>query len=176
MKSDVLVADIGGTNARFAVARIDGDAVSLGAIETFRREDYETVEKAAAAFLLTVHAKPSAACFAVAGPITDDIVEFTNSPWVLDLAEVKKRLALDRIATDYANGTLRLTTRQTFQFHGVIKSNMRRTMQAIDAAALDTLRSRTDFADAVARRIATMTPAERRQFEALMKLNAAGRN
>jgi sulfite reductase (NADPH) hemoprotein beta-component len=48
-------------------------------------------------------------------------------------------LALDQIATDYANGTLRLTTRQTFQFHGVIKSNMRRTMQAIDAALLDTL-------------------------------------
>ncbi len=48
-------------------------------------------------------------------------------------------LALDQIATDYANGALRLTTRQTFQFHGVIKSNMRRTMQAIDAALLDTL-------------------------------------
>jgi sulfite reductase (NADPH) hemoprotein beta-component len=48
-------------------------------------------------------------------------------------------LALDKIATDYANGTLRLTTRQTFQYHGVIKSNMRRTMQALDAALLDTL-------------------------------------
>jgi sulfite reductase (NADPH) hemoprotein beta-component len=48
-------------------------------------------------------------------------------------------LALDRIAGAYANGTLRLTTRQTFQFHGVIKSNMRATMQAIDAALFDTL-------------------------------------
>jgi len=48
-------------------------------------------------------------------------------------------LALDRIAGDYANGTLRLTTRQTFQFHGVIKANMRPTMQAINAALLDTL-------------------------------------
>lgn len=48
-------------------------------------------------------------------------------------------LALDRIAGDYANGTLRLTTRQTFQFHGVIKSNMRATMKAIEAALLDTL-------------------------------------
>jgi sulfite reductase (NADPH) hemoprotein beta-component len=48
-------------------------------------------------------------------------------------------LALDKIAGDYANGALRLTTRQTFQFHGVIKSNMRRTMQAIDAALLDTI-------------------------------------
>jgi sulfite reductase (NADPH) hemoprotein beta-component len=48
-------------------------------------------------------------------------------------------LKLDRIARDYANGTLRLTTRQTFQYHGVIKSNLKRTMQAIDAALLDTL-------------------------------------
>ena len=43
-------------------------------------------------------------------------------------------LQMDRIAGDYANGTLRLTTRQTFQFHGVIKQNLRRTMQAIDRA------------------------------------------
>jgi len=48
-------------------------------------------------------------------------------------------LRMDRIARDYANGTLRLTTRQTFQFHGVIKSNLRTTMKAIDAALLDTL-------------------------------------
>jgi sulfite reductase (NADPH) hemoprotein beta-component len=48
-------------------------------------------------------------------------------------------LQLDRIARDYANQSLRLTTRQTFQFHGVIKSNLKRTMQAIDAALLDTI-------------------------------------
>jgi sulfite reductase (NADPH) hemoprotein beta-component len=48
-------------------------------------------------------------------------------------------LALDQIAGDYANGSLRLTTRQTFQFHGVLKSNMRRTMQGIHASLLDTL-------------------------------------
>jgi sulfite reductase (NADPH) hemoprotein beta-component len=48
-------------------------------------------------------------------------------------------LALDKITEDYATGTLRLTTRQTFQFHGVLKSNMRATMQAINAALLDTL-------------------------------------
>ena len=48
-------------------------------------------------------------------------------------------LQLDRLAQDYANGTLRLTTRQTFQFHGVIKSNLKTAMKAIDAALLDTL-------------------------------------
>ncbi len=48
-------------------------------------------------------------------------------------------LQMDRIARDYANETLRLTTRQTFQFHGVIKNNLKTTMKAIDAALLDTL-------------------------------------
>lgn len=51
----------------------------------------------------------------------------------------KQWLQLDAIAGTYANHSLRLTTRQTFQFHGVIKSNMKRTMQAINKAALDTL-------------------------------------
>lgn len=50
----------------------------------------------------------------------------------------KQWLQLDAIAGTYANEQLRLTTRQTFQFHGVIKTNMRRTMQAINAALLDT--------------------------------------
>jgi sulfite reductase (NADPH) hemoprotein beta-component len=48
-------------------------------------------------------------------------------------------LALDQIAGDYANGTLRLTTRQAFQFHGVIKSNLKTSMQAINATLLDTI-------------------------------------
>jgi sulfite reductase (NADPH) hemoprotein beta-component len=55
------------------------------------------------------------------------------------VATPKQWLQLDAIAGTYANHTLRLTTRQTFQFHGVIKSNMKRTMQAINAALLDTL-------------------------------------
>lgn len=48
-------------------------------------------------------------------------------------------LKLDDIAGTYANGSLRLTTRATFQYHGVIKSNLRRTMQAINGACLDTI-------------------------------------
>ena len=48
-------------------------------------------------------------------------------------------IALDDIASIYANGTLRMTTRETFQYHGVIKSNLKRTMGAINAACLDTL-------------------------------------
>jgi sulfite reductase (NADPH) hemoprotein beta-component len=48
-------------------------------------------------------------------------------------------LALDRVARDYGNGTVRLTTRQSVQLHGVIKSNLRPTLQAIDAVLLNTI-------------------------------------
>ncbi|MEP6939557.1 MAG: NADPH-dependent assimilatory sulfite reductase hemoprotein subunit, partial [Rudaea sp.] len=48
-------------------------------------------------------------------------------------------LKLDAIATQFANGTLRLTTRQAFQFHGVIKNELKATLQAINAALIDTV-------------------------------------
>ncbi len=48
-------------------------------------------------------------------------------------------LKLDAIATTYAERGLRITTRQAFQFHGVIKRELKPTMQAINAALIDTL-------------------------------------
>ena len=48
-------------------------------------------------------------------------------------------LALDEIARRYGNQTLRLTTRQAFQFHGVIKTELKPTLQAINAALIDTI-------------------------------------
>ncbi|WP_290888247.1 assimilatory sulfite reductase (NADPH) hemoprotein subunit [Arenimonas sp.] len=48
-------------------------------------------------------------------------------------------LGLDAIATTYAERGLRITTRQAFQFHGVIKGQLKATMQAINAQLIDTL-------------------------------------
>ncbi len=48
-------------------------------------------------------------------------------------------LKLDHIATTFAERGLRITTRQAFQFHGVIKAELKPTMQAINAALIDTL-------------------------------------
>ena len=48
-------------------------------------------------------------------------------------------LQLDEIARQHGNGSLRLTTRQAFQFHGVIKTELKSTMQAINAALIDTI-------------------------------------
>jgi len=48
-------------------------------------------------------------------------------------------LALDAIADDFANGTLRMTTRQAFQFHGIVKRELKATMAALNAALIDTI-------------------------------------
>src|ERR1043166_387905 len=48
-------------------------------------------------------------------------------------------LTCDRLATQYANDTLRITTRQDFQFHGVIKSNLRQTIRELNEALVTTI-------------------------------------
>jgi sulfite reductase (NADPH) hemoprotein beta-component len=48
-------------------------------------------------------------------------------------------LALDHVARTYGNGTMRLTTRQTVQLHGVIKSNLKATLKEIDAVLLGSI-------------------------------------
>ncbi len=48
-------------------------------------------------------------------------------------------LALDEIATRWANHSLRLTTRQAFQFHGVLKRDLKTSIRAINTSLLDTI-------------------------------------
>jgi len=48
-------------------------------------------------------------------------------------------LALDAIARKWANGTIRLTTRQAFQLHGVLKRDLKNSIRAINDSLLDTI-------------------------------------
>jgi sulfite reductase (NADPH) hemoprotein beta-component len=48
-------------------------------------------------------------------------------------------LLMDQIADEHGNGTLKITTRQTFQFHGIIKRHLKPAIQDINRALLDTL-------------------------------------
>lgn len=48
-------------------------------------------------------------------------------------------LALERLAREHGDGTLRLTTRQTFQFHGILKRDLKATVRGINDALLDTI-------------------------------------
>ena len=48
-------------------------------------------------------------------------------------------LVVDRLADEYGNGTVKLTTRQAFQLHGILKGVLKPTIKAINATLLDTL-------------------------------------
>ena len=65
----------------------------------------------------------------------------------------------DELATKYGNNSLRITTRQSIQFHGVVKSNLRPLIQAINEALLSTLAACGDVNRNV---LAPPTPAHTR--------------
>ncbi|MGR9050197.1 assimilatory sulfite reductase (NADPH) hemoprotein subunit [Halobacillus faecis] len=48
-------------------------------------------------------------------------------------------LTMDSLADEYGNGTMKLTTRQTFQLHGILKWNMKNSIQAMNEALLDSI-------------------------------------
>ncbi len=66
-------------------------------------------------------------------------------------------LALDDLAEDFADGTLRITSRQGVQFHGILRENLRASVAAINATLLTTLAACGD----VVRNVIT-SPAPRR--------------
>ncbi len=94
----ILVADIGGTNARFAIASVNAEGVSLSHKRSFRVSDFDTPVAAARAYLASTGLKPRLAAVAMAARITDDDrIEFTNSRWHLDISAARRSLGLDRL-------------------------------------------------------------------------------
>ncbi|WP_372775495.1 NADPH-dependent assimilatory sulfite reductase hemoprotein subunit [Mangrovibacterium sp.] len=55
------------------------------------------------------------------------------------IASKEQWLQMDKLADSHANGTLKLTTRQAFQLHGVFKHKLKSTIQGINAALMDTI-------------------------------------
>ncbi|MHB1271278.1 MAG: assimilatory sulfite reductase (NADPH) hemoprotein subunit [Rhodanobacter sp.] len=66
-------------------------------------------------------------------------------------------LVFDRIAREHANGTLRITTRQTFQWHGIIKRRLKPTIAAIHHALATTIAA---CGDVVRNVVSTANPVE----------------
>ena len=66
-------------------------------------------------------------------------------------------LEFDRLAREYANGTLRITTRQTFQWHGIIKRRLKPTIAAIHHALATTIAACGDVVRTV---VSTANPIE----------------
>ncbi|MFB4295659.1 glucokinase [Actinomadura sp. NTSP31] len=76
-----LVADVGGTNARFAL--VDGPDGAPYRVESLPTREHAGLAEAAAAYLdrYAPGVRPSAACLAVAGPVANGTYHLTNAGW-----------------------------------------------------------------------------------------------
>lgn len=96
LKPWMLVADIGGTNARFGV--YDQTSEQLSFVKSYRVAEHKKFEEALSHFIDDVidlgiwWCDPIRVCLAVACPIDGDLVSFTNSPWKIDRLTVSKLL------------------------------------------------------------------------------------
>ena len=102
MAAPALVADIGGTNARFAL--IEG-AAPLREVATMRCADHPDIGAAIAAYLADAApaTPPAHAAIAVAAPVTGDTVDFTNGPWAFSIAALERELGVAglRVVNDF---------------------------------------------------------------------------
>lgn len=90
-----LVGDIGGTNARFALADPNGGYVCE---HTLGCADFASAQMAIQHYLDTVGAPaPEIICLAAAGPIVEQRVRFTNNHWLIDSAELGAAFATGRV-------------------------------------------------------------------------------
>ncbi len=90
-----LIADIGGTNARFALAFPDG---RIGSECILSGADYPDLIQAAAAYLREVAGpRPRRSAVAVATPISGDWIQFTNSPWSFSTEAARQALGLEQL-------------------------------------------------------------------------------
>lgn len=88
-----LIADIGGTNARFAL--VDPDGLPSDA-RTLPVAGFPGLVEAATAYL--ARREVEEAVVAVATPVEGDAISFTNAPWSFSVAEARARLGLERLA------------------------------------------------------------------------------
>ncbi len=107
-----IVADIGGTNARFGLVT-DKNALSGSfSIEyqcTYSSQDFSSIEQAVSCYIeslkKSLNGTPiKGACLAVAGPVAGEHIRLTNLNWEFDISTVRSRLKLPKleIINDFA--------------------------------------------------------------------------
>jgi len=92
----LLIGDIGGTNARFALA--DPRAPGFSSELTLRCAEFESADAAIVHYLEAVGSvTPDAICLAAAGPVVNGSVKVTNNHWAIDSADLADAFETERV-------------------------------------------------------------------------------
>lgn len=92
----VLVADLGGTNTRVALA--DGAVLRQGSIRRFRNADHPGLAPVLRDYLAGMGEDCAAACLSVAGPVRGEAAQMTNLDWRIEAPALAAELGLQRVA------------------------------------------------------------------------------
>jgi glucokinase len=97
--TDLVVLDVGGTHARFALASVGADgAIRLGEPVTLKTSDYASLQTAWEEFERRCGcALPRAASIAIAAPIVGETIRMTNNTWILRTRAIDEQLGIDRV-------------------------------------------------------------------------------
>ena len=107
MNKPALVADIGGTNARFALSH--NNVVDPDSVQVLACNDYENLDAAFNAYLAEQNATVTEACLAIAGPVNEDI-RMTNNHWAFNCKKMQETLGLSlfKVINDFTAQALAL--------------------------------------------------------------------
>lgn len=95
----VLVSDIGGTNARFAIAELArGERLLHDSVREYPAAQFASAADAARHFLAELGERADAAVFAVAGRVRLEEAHITNHPWRIRAPEIGAALGTARVA------------------------------------------------------------------------------
>ena len=92
-----ILADIGGTNTRVALA--DGKVVRQNSIAKFSNAEFDSLEPILKRYLAEAGiASVEGACIAAAGPVRNGVAEMTNLSWVIDHAQLTRATGATKVA------------------------------------------------------------------------------
>jgi glucokinase len=95
--SFVLAGDIGGTNTRLAVFKVEEDSLALCAQQDYLNREHKSPQEIVLKFLQQARVACDGAALAVAGPVLDNKVSGTNLPWPVDADAITLEAGLPKV-------------------------------------------------------------------------------
>lgn len=92
-----LIADIGGTNARFALTDVEAPQVQILQPRSLEAARFASLQHAAEHYLAEVGAAPTRAAIAVASPVSGEEIRLTNRAWSFLRGDLQRALGLERL-------------------------------------------------------------------------------
>jgi len=93
-----LAGDIGGTKTNLAVYTYEGNRLVAKKTASYPSKDHETLAEIIRHFLTDVFSDVRQACFGIAGPVKDGVVEVTNLPWIVNAAALQAELKFQKVS------------------------------------------------------------------------------